>query len=194
MIMFRKPKRKAPILWVLFISLMGGGAYLGHLFWHRQVPSLPLQVLVIRWEELWENLPEMEALKRKLNKKLESYHREFSDLEIQLRNENQGLAESQKSVNFKDSSQTKIFADRQKKFSEKVMKTQQEAERRQKELQEHHEESMRILREKINEAIKKVAHKHEADLVISQNQTSYYDPKLDITNEVLSLLKTEKES
>jgi glutamyl-tRNA reductase len=174
------------------IFVLGGGAYFLYPLFQQRKVSEPLEVLVIRWDDLWENLPETQLLKRNLNQKLENYHQEFSMLEIQLRQENQALSDSQKTVNFKDLSQSKFFEERQKNFAEKVMKTQQEAECRQKNINEHHERSINKLRERIVEVIKEIAKKQKADLVIFHQQCPYYDPKLDITEKVLAVLKTVK--
>lgn len=174
------------------ILALGGGAYFLYTQWPHRRASEPLEILVIRWEDLWENLPEMKALKRNLNQKLEGYHREFSALEIQLRQENQTLSESQKTINFKDSSQAKLLEDRQRAFAEKVMMTQQTAEKRQKDINEHHEKSINKLRQRISEVVKEIAKMHKADLVIFHQQCPYYDSKLDITEEVLTVLKSAK--
>ena len=190
--MFRKPKKNLSILWVAIVIVLGGAAYFLYPLFQQRKASEPLEVLVIRWEDLWEDLPEMKALKKSLGQKLEGYHREFSALEIQLRQENQTLSEAQKKVNFKDPSQSKFFEERQKAFAEKVMKTQKEAERRQKGINEHHEKSINSLRQKIREVIKEIAKKHKADLVIFHQQCPYYDPKLDITEKVLAALKSVK--
>ncbi len=190
--MFRKSKKNFSALWVaVALALaLGGGAYFLYPLCQQRKETESLQILVIRWEYLWENLPEMKALKKNLGQKLEGYHREFSALEIQLRQENQTLSESQKNINFKDPSQSKSFEDRQKGFAEKVMKTQQEAERRQKDINEHHEKSIHNLRQRINGVVAEIAKKHKADIVIFHQQCPYYDPRLDITEEALAALKS----
>ena len=80
------------------------------------------------------------------------------------------------------------FAEKRRKFEQRVVKVQRLVQQRQRELDKSRNEAMIALNKAYNEIVWKIANELNLAVVLRKNQTAYAIPSLEITKEVLTLL------
>lgn len=172
---------------ILFLGCVGAG----FLIWQEKSTSSPMDIKIglLEGDKIWSQLPAIRHLKDALNKSLNAQQKKFSRLEAELRKENQELVQEQQTLASQAKHLRTNLEQRQKAFSLKVMQLQKDAEETQKKINHLYEEAMTIIKEKINQSIKKIARKKNLSLVLYDNQVAYRHAALNITDDVFNDLK-----
>ncbi|HCI48916.1 MAG: hypothetical protein A2977_00235 [Alphaproteobacteria bacterium RIFCSPLOWO2_01_FULL_45_8] len=187
----KKSKNNTLIFFVFgFILLLGSmGSYF--LVWRENsvCPQSGTKIGLLNGDRLWTQLPMIIHLKEDLHKNLTIHQKKFSRLEAELRKENQELIEAQRALISNSKSHRTNLEQRQKVFSAKVMNLQKNAEDTQKKINSLYEQSMIVIKEKINLSIQKIARQKNLSLVLYENQVAYHKAALNITDDVFRDLK-----
>jgi Skp family chaperone for outer membrane proteins len=186
----KKSKNNFSHCWALIFifSIISLGIYF-FLKQHTTSSQTNISVGLLNGDRIWTQLPAVKHLKEELNVALKNHHKKFSRLEEELRKENQELLQLQQTLTAENKAQRSNVEQRQKAFSIKVMQLQKQAEETQKKVNDLYEQSMIIIKDKVNQTIKKVARKKDLSLVLYDNQIAYHDGSLDITDDVFNDLK-----
>ena len=80
------------------------------------------------------------------------------------------------------------FAEKRRKFEQKVVKVQRLVQQRQRELDKSRNEAMIVLNKAYTEIVWKIANELNLAVILRKNQTAYAVPSLDITRKVLTRL------
>ena len=149
-------------------------------------------IAVIDGDRLWGTLPASIELKNRFNSVLSKQQKLFAMTEGRLREENQELIRLQQTYNGRDASRQREIDGRQKAFTEKVIALQKKAEETQKSVNESYQKAMKMVKEQVARHIHRLSNKRGYTLVIYKSQTPYFEENLDITDDLLSLLKDVK--
>ena len=80
------------------------------------------------------------------------------------------------------------FAEKRRKFEQRVVKVQRSVQQRQRELDQSRNEAMIVLNKAYTEIVWKIANELNLAVILRKNQTAYAVPSLDITRKVLTRL------
>ena len=80
------------------------------------------------------------------------------------------------------------FAEKRRKFEQRVVKVQRLVQQRQRELDKSRNEAMIVLNKAYTEIVWKIAKELNLAVILRKNQTAYAVPSLDITRKVLTRL------
>lgn len=148
------------------------------------------QVGVLDGDRIAAELPAIIQLKKDLNYHLQRQQKKFSKLEDLLRKENQELIQIQQSWSAQSSQLSRMQLEaKQKQFSLKVENLQKEAEQTQKKLNAWYDSSLKLIKDKMNSSIRKIAHKKRLSMVLYSHQVAYHQPSLDITDDLFKDLE-----
>ena len=80
------------------------------------------------------------------------------------------------------------FAEKRRKFEQRVVEVQRLVQQRQRELDKSRNEAMIVLNKAYTEIVWKIANELNLAVILRKNQTAYAIPSLEITRKVLTLL------
>lgn len=128
------------------------------------------------------------SIKNQLEKKRESFKKEFSKREDELRKEEQVLAKKRSELNAKDFTEKKIA------FEKKLLEANKLAQKRRRAMDEALNKSLAKVSEEAIVIIADIAEKDKIDLVISKQNVVIGTKSIDLTPTVLEKLNAKLKS
>lgn len=171
----------------LLLLMIGGAAYL-LLSQNTQKKMSFDAVAVVDWENVTENLENMQAFKTRLKKKFEAYHNDFQKKEAELRAEYQDLVGAEKINPTGDRDKTLMLEKKRDQFNKDVLEVQQKAENRQKELNDFYVKSLEEFNAFSKKKISDFCKRHKIKLLLSKDRSFYVDASRDVTKNLIQEL------
>jgi Skp family chaperone for outer membrane proteins len=141
-----------------------------------------LSIAVVDVEKILAESKAAQSLQTQLQAKKESFQKEFSEKEKQLKSAENTL------ISEKEKLSAEEFAKKRKSYEEKVIQTRKEFQKSRASLDAGLSKAMLELRKSIVEAAAKVANDKSYDVVLTRESVLIAEKALDITDDVLKAI------
>ncbi len=151
----------------------------------QEVPTLipigiPIGVLDV--QAILRNASAVKNIRDQVTKYGNQFEKEIQKERDDLRKANQELARQRTIL------APEAFAEKRRKFEQRVVEVQRLVQRRQRELDKSRKEAMSTVNKAYIEIVAALADKQNLALILRKNQMAYSAPTLDVTKEILALL------
>lgn len=139
----------------------------------------PLRIAIVDVEKIFSEAKASKSLQQQINKRKESFQKEFSDREKELKVTEDSLMIEREKITAEE------FAIRRKAYEEKVMETRKLFQKRRNSLDEGLTKAMQELRRNLVESAAAVATEKNFDIILTRESVLIAEKEYDITADVL---------
>ncbi len=147
-----------------------------------QIVEVQIPVAVIDVQMILVDAKAVKNIREQITKFGTQFEQEIEKERNEIRTANQELARQRTILS------PEAFAEKRRKFEQRVVKVQRLVQQRQRELDKSRNEAMIVLNKAYTEIVWKVANELNLAVILRKNQTAYAVPSLDITKKVLTRL------
>lgn len=148
----------------------------------RRIVELPFPVAVLDMQSIFRDAKAVKRIREQVTKYGASFEKEIQKERDAVRTENQELARQRTILS------PEAFAEKRRKFEQRVVEVQRLVQKRQRELDTSRNEAMSKVNSSYVEIVSKIAQERNLALILKKAQTAFSVKTLDITQEVLSRL------
>lgn len=148
----------------------------------RRIVELPFPVAVLDVRSIFRDAKAVKRIREQVTKFGASFEKEIQKERDAVRTENQELARQRTIL------APEAFAEKRRKFEQRVVEVQRLVQKRQRELDTSRNEAMSKVNSSYAEIVSKIAQERNLALILKKAQTAFSVKTLDITQEVLSRL------
>ena len=141
---------------------------------------IPFGILDV--QAILRNASAVKDIRGQISKYGIQYEKEIEKERDDLRKANQELARQRTIL------APEAFAEKRRKFEQRVVDVQRLVQRRQRELDKSRQEAMSAVNKAYIEIVRTLADKRNLAVILRKNQMAYSAPTLDLTKEILALL------
>ncbi len=148
----------------------------------KRVVELPFPVAVLHVQSILSNAKAVQSIRDQVTKFGASFEKEIQEERDAIRTANQELARQRTIL------APEAFAEKRRKFEQRVVEVQRLVQKRQRELDTSRNEAMAQVNNSYVEIISAIAKEQNLALILKKAQTAFSVKTLDITQDVLSRL------
>ncbi|MEE8351114.1 MAG: OmpH family outer membrane protein [Rhodospirillales bacterium] len=148
----------------------------------KRIVELPFPVAVLHVQLIFRDAKAVKSIRDQVTKFGASFEEEIQKERDSIRSENQELARQRTIL------APEAFAEKRRKFEQRVVEVQRLVQKRQRELDTSRNEAMSKVNSSYIEIVSKIAQEQNLALILKKTQTAFSVKTLDITQEVLSRL------
>ncbi len=150
-----------------------------------QIVEVQIPVAVIDVKIILDDAKAVKNIREQITQFGIQFEEEIEKERNEIRTANQELAR-QRTILAPES-----FAEKRRKFEQRVVEVQRLVQQRQRELDKSRNEAMSAVNKSYTGIVWKIAHERNLAVILRKNQTAYAIPTLDLTKEVLARLDKE---
>lgn len=147
-----------------------------------QIVEVQIPVAVLDVQRILIDALAVKNIREQITKYGTKFEVEIEKERKEIRTENQELARQRTILS------PEAFAEKRRKFEQRVVKVQRLVQQRQRELDISRNEAMIVVNKAYTGIVSKIANERNLAVILRKNQTAYAVTSLDITKEVLSRL------
>ena len=147
-----------------------------------EIVEVQIPVAIIDVQVILVDAKAVKNIREQITKFGTQFEEEIEKERNEIRTANQELARQRTILS------PEAFAEKRRKFEQRVVEVQRLVQQRQRELDKSRNEAMIVLNKAYNEIVWKIANELNLAVVLRKNQTAYAIPSLEITRKVLTLL------
>lgn len=147
-----------------------------------KIVEVQIPVAIIDVQVILVDAKAVKNIREQITKFGTQFEEEIEKERNEIRTANQELARQRTILS------PEAFAEKRRKFEQRVVKVQRLVQQRQRELDKSRNEAMIVLNKAYTEIVWKIANELNLAVVLRKNQTAYAVPSLDITRKVLTRL------
>ena len=147
-----------------------------------EIVEVQIPVAIIDVQVILVDSKAVKNIREQITKFGTQFEEEIEKERNEIRTANQELARQRTILS------PEAFAEKRRKFEQRVVKVQRLVQQRQRELDKSRNEAMIVLNKAYTEIVWKIANELNLAVVLRKNQTAYAVPSLDITRKVLTRL------
>lgn len=151
-------------------------------FQKGQIVEVQIPVAVIDVQIILVDSKAVKDIREQITKFGTQFEKEIEKERNEIRTANQELARQRTILS------PEAFAEKRRKFEQRVVEVQRLVQQRQRELDKSRNEAMIVLNKAYTEIVWKIANELSLAVILRKNQTAYAVPSLDITKKVLTRL------
>lgn len=148
----------------------------------KRVVELPFPVAVLHVQSILSNAKAVQSIRDQVTKFGASFEKEIQKERDAIRTENQELARQRTIL------APEAFAEKRRKFEQRVVEVQRLVQKRQRELDTSRNEAMAQVNNSYVEIVSTIAQEQNLALILKKDQTAFSVKTLDITQNVLTRL------
>jgi len=150
-----------------------------------QIVEVQIPVAVLDVQRILIDALAVKNIREQITKYGTSFEQEIEKERKEIRTANQELARQRTILS------PEAFAEKRRKFEQRVVEVQRLVQQRQRELDKSRNEAMIVVNKAYTGIISKIANERNLAVILRKNQTAYAVTSLDLTKEVLSRLDKE---
>ena len=147
-----------------------------------EVVEVQIPVAIINVQVILVDSKAVKNIRKQITKFGTQFEKEIEKERNEIRTANQELARQRTILS------PEAFAEKRRKFEQKVVKVQRLVQQRQRELDKSRNEAMIVLNKAYTDIVWKIANELNLAVILRKNQTAYAIPSLEITRKVLARL------
>ena len=147
-----------------------------------EIVEVQIPVAIIDVQVILVDSKAVKNIREQITKFGTQFEKEIEKERNEIRTANQELARQRTILS------PEAFAEKRRKFEQRVVKVQRLVQQRQRELDKSRNEAMIILNKAYTEIVWKIAKELNLAVILRKNQTAYAIPSLEITRKVLTRL------
>ena len=147
-----------------------------------EIVEVQIPVAIIDVQVILVDSKAVKNIRKQITKFGTQFEKEIEKERNEIRTANQELARQRTILS------PEAFAEKRRKFEQRVVKVQRLVQQRQRELDKSRNEAMTVLNKAYTEIVWKIANELNLAVVLRKNQTAYAIPSLEITRKVLTRL------
>ena len=147
-----------------------------------EIVEVQIPVAIIDVQVILVDAKAVKNIQEQITKFGTQFEEEIEKERNEIRTANQELARQRTILS------PEAFAEKRRKFEQRVVKVQRLVQQRQRELDKSRNEAMIVLNKAYTEIVWKIANELNLAVILRKNQTAYAIPSLEITRKVLTLL------
>ena len=147
-----------------------------------EILEVQIPVAIIDVQVILVDAKAVKNIREQITKFGTQFEEEIEKERNEIRTANQELARQRAILS------PEAFAEKRRKFEQRVVKVQRLVQQRQRELDKSRNEAMIVLNKAYTEIVWKIANELNLAVILRKNQTAYAIPSLEITRKVLTLL------
>ena len=147
-----------------------------------EIVEVQIPVAIIDVQVILVDAKAVKNIREQITKFGTQFEEEIEKERNEIRTANQELARQRTILS------PEAFAEKRRKFEQRVVKVQRLVQQRQRELDKSRNEAMIVLNKAYTEIVWKIAKELNLAVILRKNQTAYAVPSLDITRKVLTRL------
>ena len=147
-----------------------------------EIVEVQIPVAIIDVQVILVDAKAVKNIREQITKFGTQFEKEIEKERNEIRTANQELARQRTILS------PEAFAEKRRKFEQRVVKVQRLVQQRQRELDKSRNEAMIVLNKAYTEIVWKIAKELSLAVILRKNQTAYAVPSLDITRKVLTRL------
>lgn len=147
-----------------------------------QIVEVQIPIAVIDVQKILIDALAVKNIRQQITKYGTSFEEEIEKDRKEIRTANQELARQRTILS------PEAFAEKRRKFEQRVVEVQRLVQQRQRELDKSRNEAMMVVNKSYTEIVWKIANELNLAVILRKSQTAYAIPTLDITKEVLTRL------
>ncbi|MAF94286.1 MAG: hypothetical protein CMM60_00760 [Rhodospirillaceae bacterium] len=147
-----------------------------------QIVEVQIPIAVIDVQKILIDALAVKNIRQQITKYGTSFEEEIEKDRKEIRTANQELARQRTILS------PEAFAEKRRKFEQRVVEVQRLVQQRRRELDKSRNEAMMVVNKSYTEIVWKIANELNLAVILRKSQTAYAIPTLDITKEVLTRL------
>ena len=147
-----------------------------------EIVEVQIPVAIIDVQEILVEAKAVKNIREQITKFGTQFEEEIEKERNKIRTANQELARQRTILS------PEAFAEKRRKFEQRVVEVQRLVQQRQRELDKSRNEAMIVLNKAYTEIVWKIANELNLAVILRKNQTAYAIPSLEITRKVLTRL------
>jgi len=151
-------------------------------FQKGEIVEVQIPVAIIDVQVILVDAKAVKNIREQITKFGTQFEEEIEKERNKIRTANQELARQRTILS------PEAFAEKRRKFEQRVVEVQRLVQQRQRELDKSRNEAMIVLNKAYTEIVWKIANELNLAVILRKSQTAYYIPSLEITRKVLTRL------
>jgi len=147
-----------------------------------EIVEVQIPIAIIDVQVILVDAKAVKNIREQITKFGTQFEEEIEKERNEIRTANQELARQRTILS------PEAFAEKRRKFEQRVVKVQRLVQQRQRELDKSRNEAMIVLNKAYTEIVWKIANELNLAVILRKNQTAYAIPSLEITRKVLARL------
>lgn len=147
-----------------------------------KIVPIRIPIAILDVQAILRNASAVKNIRDQITKYGNQFEKEIEKDRADLRKANQELARQRTVL------APEVFAEKRRKFEQRVVDVQRLVQRRQRELDKSRKEAMSAVNKAYIEIVTALADEQNLALILRKNQMAYSAPTLDVTKEILALL------
>ena len=147
-----------------------------------EIVEVQIPIAIIDVQVILVDAKAVKNIREQITKFGTQFEEEIEKERNEIRTANQELARQRTILS------PEAFAEKRRKFEQRVVKVQRLVQQRQRELDKSRNEAMIVLNKAYTEIVWKIANELNLAVILRKNQTAYAIPSLEITRKVLTRL------